>query len=248
MADRYFSVRAGLKNLNRTISAEKLFRQSGPSLSPRARSADHEVSESSAHQPWQRVLPAGAGVGDRSGDHAASRKPRGVACFEHQLASDSERCDQGSQSRRSCTQISVRPHVNFVPDSPLQTHRDRQPCSPIASASPSLHILRAHSASAPANGAPSHSCCPRCSASPANRDRSGTSTAPAGRCQAPVGADLAGRDFGNHALEAGRAAPPAAGRAAKIVINDLNLRPAERRQAGPHGVLQRALLSRLCST
>ena len=42
-------------------------------IDPRARSADHQAGESSEHQPWQRVLPAAAGVGDRPGGHAASR-------------------------------------------------------------------------------------------------------------------------------------------------------------------------------
>src|SRR5437016_2679873 len=50
------------------------------------------------------------------------------------------------------------------------------------------------------------------------------------------GADLAEADFGNHALEA-RALHATGGGAAKIVINDLDLRPAERGQAVPHGVL-----------
>jgi hypothetical protein len=56
------------------------------------------------------------------------------------------------------------------------------------------------------------------------------------------GADLAEADFGNHALEAGTL-HAAGGGAAKIVINDLDRRPAERRQTVPHGVLQNAALA-----
>ena len=55
-------------------------------------------------------------------------------------------------------------------------------------------------------------------------------------------ADLAEAHLRHHALEAG-ALDAARRRAAKIIVDDLDLGPAERRQTIPHGILQRAALA-----
>src|SRR3954453_19582978 len=56
------------------------------------------------------------------------------------------------------------------------------------------------------------------------------------------GADLAEADLRNHPLEAS-ALHAAGGGATEILVDDLNLRPAEHRQATAHGVLQSAALT-----
>ena len=56
------------------------------------------------------------------------------------------------------------------------------------------------------------------------------------------GADLAEADLRNHPLEAS-ALHAAGGGAPEILVDDLNLRPAEHRQAIAHGVLQSAALT-----
>ena len=56
------------------------------------------------------------------------------------------------------------------------------------------------------------------------------------------GADLAEADLRNHPLEAS-ALHAAGGGATEILVDDLNLRPAEHRQAIAHGVLQSAALT-----
>src|SRR6516162_4733542 len=55
-------------------------------------------------------------------------------------------------------------------------------------------------------------------------------------------ADLAETDLGHHSLKAG-ALHTASSRAAKIIVDYFNLRPAERRQPVAHGVLKRATLT-----
>src|SRR5215207_5167902 len=55
-------------------------------------------------------------------------------------------------------------------------------------------------------------------------------------------ADLAQADLRDHALEAG-SLHSARGRTAEVVVDHLDLRPPERRQPIPHGVLQRAALT-----
>src|SRR5215207_396605 len=55
---------------------------------------------------------------------------------------------------------------------------------------------------------------------------------PGGHC-----ADLAQADLGDHALETG-ARGPAGGRAAEVLVDDLDLRPAELRETVAHGVLE----------
>ena len=50
-------------------------------------------------------------------------------------------------------------------------------------------------------------------------------------------ADLAQADLGDHALETG-ARGPAGGRAAEVLVDDLDLRPAELRETVAHGVLE----------
>jgi hypothetical protein len=54
--------------------------------------------------------------------------------------------------------------------------------------------------------------------------------------------NLTEANFPYHPLEAG-ALYPAGGRTAEIIINHFDLRPPERRQPVPHGVLQRATLT-----
>lgn len=55
------------------------------------------------------------------------------------------------------------------------------------------------------------------------------------------GSDLAQADFGDHPFEAGTLRP-AGCRATEIVVDHLDLRPAQRHQAIAHGILKRAAL------